>query len=57
MEYTKEEKIEYVSKRWNAFYGVLSQREVDKKLAYLKGLGKDDVNTLAKILALEQLKK
>lgn len=57
MEYSKEEKIEYVSKRWKAFYGVLSQTEVKKKLDHLKGLTKNDINTLAKIKALEGLIK
>jgi hypothetical protein len=57
MQYTKEEKILHVSKSWKAYYGVLSQKEISDKLEYMKRLNKDDVNTLAKIKALEELKK
>lgn len=52
-----EEKINYVSKSWKVYYNVLSQKELKKKLEYLKSTKKEDVNTLAKIKALEELIK
>jgi hypothetical protein len=57
MEYTKQEKISFAAKSHKAFYSVLSKTEKIKRLEFLKNTGKDDVNTLAKIKALEELIK
>jgi hypothetical protein len=52
-----EDKLTYITKKWKAYYKEnCPKSEIIKRIQYLEKSGKTDINTQAKIKALQSLK-